>query len=283
MIGSYHTFAFMVKEIPYKRLVIAAYRLPFSFIKTKKSYRVVQNSGGLVSAMLSLSEKFKESNDKSMKDQIIWTGTADNSADIIFKQKFENDSFSIVPVKIPKHLNDLYYNGFCNDMLWPLFHYFPTYSVFNDSYFHAYHEANSIFCSEIVKIIRPGDFIWIHDYQLFLLPAMIRKKVPDVTLGLRDDLSEIIRHKTDFEILEGNKVLEVKSGKYDKGEMAKSIMKNKNFDFVLAAGDDKTDESIYRALDEKAYTIRVGLNPSEAKFNITDYSLLLRLLQDLKN
>ena len=98
---------------------------------------------------------------------------------------------------------------------------------------------------------------------------------------LRDDLTEIIRHKTDFEILEGNKVLEVKSGKYDKGQAAKTLMKNKHFDFVLAAGDDRTDESLFKQLNSSAYTIRVGLSPSMARFNISDFYLLIKLLKDL--
>ncbi len=98
---------------------------------------------------------------------------------------------------------------------------------------------------------------------------------------LRDDLVEIIRHKTDFEILEGNKVLEVKSGKYDKGKAADTLMKNKHFDFILAAGDDKTDESLFRTLSGSAHTIRVGLSPSQAKYNVSDFSFLLKLLKDL--
>jgi trehalose 6-phosphate synthase/phosphatase len=100
---------------------------------------------------------------------------------------------------------------------------------------------------------------------------------------LRDDLVEIIRHKTDFEILEGNKVLEVKSGKYDKGQAATTLMKNKHFEFILAAGDDKTDEAIFKTLPNSANTIRVGLSPSLAKYNVPDFSALLNLLKILIN
>jgi trehalose 6-phosphate synthase/phosphatase len=98
---------------------------------------------------------------------------------------------------------------------------------------------------------------------------------------LRDDLVEIIRHKTNFEILEGNKVLEVKSGKYDKGQAANTLMKNKHFDFILAAGDDKTDESLFKALYGSAHTIRIGLSPSLARYNAPDFSFLLKLLKVL--
>ena len=96
---------------------------------------------------------------------------------------------------------------------------------------------------------------------------------------LRDDLTEIIRHKTDFEIIEGNKVLEVKSGKYDKGQAAINLMKNKDFDFILAAGDDRTDETLFRVLPETAISIRVGLSPSTAKYNMSDFSGFLKFIE----
>ena len=73
---------------------------------------------------------------------------------------------------------------------------------------------------------------------------------------LKDELAEIIRYKTDLEILEGNKVLEVKSGKYDKGQAAKVFMTNEQYDFIMAAGDDKTDEFLFQALPESAFTIK---------------------------
>ncbi len=167
----------------FDRLVIAAYRLPFKFSKTKKGFKAVQNSGGLVSAILSLSENFRKSKNHFISNKIVWAGIADNLPDNFQAGKFENDNFDIAPVGLPEKLNELYYGGFCNDLIWPLFHYFSSYSVFNTNYFKAYMEANSRFCDELVKVIKPGDFIWIHDYQLMLLPEMIRQKLPDATIG----------------------------------------------------------------------------------------------------
>jgi trehalose 6-phosphate synthase/phosphatase len=173
----------MNKKIKFERLIIAAYRLPFKFVKTRKGYKAIQNSGGLVSAILSLSENFKKNNNNTFKGKIVWTGSSDNLPVDFSAQKYENDYFNIIPVNFPQHLNDLFYGGFCNDLIWPLFHYFPTYSVFNARYFEAYMEANSKFCDEILRIIRPGDLVWIHDYQLMLLPDMIRKKAPKTNIG----------------------------------------------------------------------------------------------------
>jgi len=98
---------------------------------------------------------------------------------------------------------------------------------------------------------------------------------------LKDDLAEIIRFRTDFKILEGNKILEIKSGKFDKGQSAASLLENENFNFVFAAGDDITDEDLFRILPETAYTIRVGLNPSFARYNVKEFSILLKLLTTL--
>ena len=173
----------MFKEQIFKRLVIAAYRLPFKFAKTKKGYRKTQNSGGLVSAILALSENFRSNNNLTFQDKIIWTGIAENMPSPCTEKDLENEYFEIAPVNVPSQTKDLFYGGFCNDLIWPLFHYFPSYAVFNNEYFEAYEQVNQRFCDEILKFIKPGDFIWIHDYQLLLLPEMIRKKLPDAAIG----------------------------------------------------------------------------------------------------
>jgi trehalose 6-phosphate synthase/phosphatase len=171
-------------ELPhFKRLVIAAYRLPFKFSESKKGLKATQNSGGLVSAILSLSENFRKTTNRGFSMKIVWAGIADNLPENLPTQNISNENFELLPVHLSKHLNDLYYGGFCNDLVWPLFHYFPSYSLFNDQFFKAYEEANGKFCEELVKIIKPGDFIWIHDYQLMLLPRMIQKILPDTAIG----------------------------------------------------------------------------------------------------
>lgn len=170
----------MIIKEQFKRLVIIAYRLPFKFVKSKEGYKAIQNSGGLVSAILALSENFKKNKSTLVNDKIVWSGFGENLPDT---EKIENEYFDIIPVKIPSRLNDQFYGGFSNDLIWPLFHYFSTYSVMKRNYFEAYQEANTLFCDEIVKHIKPGDFIWIHDYHLLLLPEMIRKKIPDATIG----------------------------------------------------------------------------------------------------
>jgi trehalose 6-phosphate synthase/phosphatase len=164
-------------QMHFKRIIIVAYRLPFKLVKKKDRYIAVQNSGGLVSAILSLSEKMKHEGKTSSK--ILWVGTGEAK----LGEENTNPNFELFPVDIPSKLNDKYYGGFCNDTIWPLFHYFPDRTVYDNSYFDAYKKANDLFFQRLKELIRPGDFVWVHDYQLFLLPDMIRNTFPDTNIG----------------------------------------------------------------------------------------------------
>ncbi|GHB81540.1 bifunctional alpha,alpha-trehalose-phosphate synthase (UDP-forming)/trehalose-phosphatase [Persicitalea jodogahamensis] len=164
------------------RLIIVAYRLPFKIIKNESGTSLFQNSGGLVSAVLSLAQG---SNNTSFEfeDKIQWIGYTDNTAEELEGVTLENDNFKAHPVFISQELNDNYYEGFCNDLIWPLFHYFPTIAKFETKFFEAYQEANLLFYDAMVDVIQPDDVIWIHDYQLMLLPDLIRQKFPKNKIG----------------------------------------------------------------------------------------------------
>jgi trehalose 6-phosphate synthase/phosphatase len=166
----------------FKRLIIASYRLPYKFSKVKDEVRAVQNSGGLVSAVLSLSEKSFRT-ESGTDERIIWTGTADGLSKTMPASAFKDTTFEIVPVNIPSKLNDKYYGGFCNDLIWPLFHYFIFNTSYKNNNWEAYKEANRLFCEELLNVIKPGDFVWVHDYQLMLLPEMLREKSPEISIG----------------------------------------------------------------------------------------------------
>lgn len=161
----------------FRRIVIVAYRLPFRLVKKKHGYTLVQNSGGLVSAMLSLSQKLSNGNAEQVR--LVWIGMGDKkieSAEI-------PGEFDLHPVVIPPRINEKYYGGFCNDTIWPLFHYFPSRTNYDPDHFEAYVTANNLFFRKVREVVQPGDFIWVHDYQLFLLPGMIRKRFPDAAIS----------------------------------------------------------------------------------------------------
>jgi len=102
----------MDNKTPFDRLVIAAYRLPFKLSKTRKGYKAIQNSGGLVSAILALSENFKNSNKDLKNSKIVWAGIANDLPGDATPDSFENENFDILPVTIENDVNDLYYGDF---------------------------------------------------------------------------------------------------------------------------------------------------------------------------
>ena len=164
------------------RLIIVAYRLPFKIVRENDQVQLFQNSGGLVSAVLSLVSEQEDSLFKS-DDKIQWVGFSENTREELEGQSLANESFQAHPVFIPDDINENYYEGFCNNLLWPLCHYFPSLARFDDAYFDAYQKANSLFFDKLDEVIQPGDVIWVQDYQLMLLPEMIRQKYPDNKIG----------------------------------------------------------------------------------------------------
>ena len=64
-----------------------------------------------------------------------------------------------------------------DSILWPLFHYHPGEINFDESAWIAYRDANRLFAKAIAKSVKEGDLVWVHDYHLMLLPAMLREEV----------------------------------------------------------------------------------------------------------
>jgi trehalose 6-phosphate synthase len=94
-----------------------------------------------------------------------------------------HEKFSCIPVFLSDDLADLHYNGFSNSILWPLFHYHPGEMNFDEDAWKAYTEANRAFAKEIAPIVKQNDIVWVHDYHLMLLPAMLREEIsPDLKI-----------------------------------------------------------------------------------------------------
>jgi trehalose 6-phosphate synthase len=78
---------------------------------------------------------------------------------------------------------DAYYNGYCNGTLWPLFHYFPDRFTHEQRQYEAYQAVNAEFARQLMKILKPGDAVWVHDYQLIPLGRYLRKLRFDGPIG----------------------------------------------------------------------------------------------------
>ncbi|MBP1624959.1 MAG: UDP-forming alpha,alpha-trehalose-phosphate synthase, partial [Acidobacteria bacterium] len=76
-----------------------------------------------------------------------------------------------------------FYWGFCNKTIWPLFHYFPSYTSYEEEFWQTYQRVNQKFCDALLEFLKPQDVVWVQDYHLMLLPRMLREKAPQVPVG----------------------------------------------------------------------------------------------------
>ncbi|MEM3839352.1 MAG: bifunctional alpha,alpha-trehalose-phosphate synthase (UDP-forming)/trehalose-phosphatase [Candidatus Micrarchaeaceae archaeon] len=154
-------------------------RLPLSFAKDKEGNIVAhKGAGGLATGVQSYLNS-------SGIDNYVWVGWAGST----FSKEDEGKVRAIakesrsIPVFIDEATNSGFYKGFCNRTLYPLFHYFTGYVDYDDKNWVIYRKVNEMFCDAVLSIAEPGDIIWIHDYHLMLLPAMVKSKMPEAMIG----------------------------------------------------------------------------------------------------
>ncbi|NRB65227.1 MAG: bifunctional alpha,alpha-trehalose-phosphate synthase (UDP-forming)/trehalose-phosphatase [Saprospiraceae bacterium] len=159
------------------RLIIVSNRLPIT-IDTVAGGELIYHpsAGGLATGLNSLDDTME-------KIWIGWPGKdirSDWGREAIRKDLAEQD---LVPVFLSKKEIRGYYEGFSNKTIWPHFHYFTQFTTYNEGYWDYYKAVNEKFAQVVIPIIQPGDIIWVHDYQLMLLPQLIRHSHPNVSIG----------------------------------------------------------------------------------------------------
>jgi trehalose 6-phosphate synthase/phosphatase len=87
------------------------------------------------------------------------------------------------PVALSAAELERYYDGYCNGVIWPLFHYLPAELPLEIRNFAEYRRINERFAETVVKHYREGDLIWVHDYQLMLVPELVRQRLPGARIG----------------------------------------------------------------------------------------------------
>jgi len=90
---------------------------------------------------------------------------------------------TLATVDIPTELFRGYYEGFSNGTLWPLLHWRTGLAEFSRTHFEAYMAVNEQFADALAPLLRPGDLVWVHDYHLIPLGALLRARVERVRLG----------------------------------------------------------------------------------------------------
>jgi trehalose 6-phosphate synthase/phosphatase len=161
-----------------KRILIVSNRLPVSVSKTKTGIKVQPSVGGLATGMKSVHKEMDSC-------WVGWPGidetilTEEDKSEILEQVKAEKCE----PLFIDRRDMDLYYSGFSNRTIWPLFHYFPQYTVYKQPYWEAYQKVNLLFAEKISSLIQEDDHVWIHDYHLLILPKLIKDRYAKTTIG----------------------------------------------------------------------------------------------------
>src|SRR5690606_34967005 len=147
-----------------KRTIIISNRLPVRIERKEGQLHVIPSEGGLATGLGSI---YKEGRN-------IWIGwpgfiPANEEEKIEVTEKLREHN--LIPVFLTECEIEGYYEGFSNEVLWPIFHYHPYYDVYDQSYWNMYQSvynkfAHSIMHHEVMDTYE----IWIHDYQLMLLP-----------------------------------------------------------------------------------------------------------------
>ncbi len=165
------------------RLVTVSNRLPFTVSIKNGCAQFDVSSGGLTTGLWSYLER--AANDPAKAFEFLWLGWPGTSVEPALTQEVQThaERFRAAPVHLSEDVADRFYHGFCNKTLWPLFHYVPSLARYEEAYWRDYQHVNQVYADALLKVLRPDDVLWVHDYQLMLLPALIRKQFPEMPIG----------------------------------------------------------------------------------------------------
>src|SRR5688572_19947462 len=158
------------------KTIIVSNRLPVKLVESNGQYSFIASEGGLATGLGSIYQQ-------SGNVWVGWPGLEVNDEQERLKITYDLDIKNLRPVFLSQDEINQYYEGFSNEVLWPVFHYMPTYARYQQTYWDSYLQVNKKFRDIILDIAEPGDIIWIHDYQLLLLPGLVRAVLPDITIG----------------------------------------------------------------------------------------------------
>ncbi len=163
------------------QLVIVSNRLPVSIKKTNGKIEVFPSVGGLATGLSSYTESKRNK-------WVGWPGIA--REDLTEKEREhvaeELRHYNCYPVFLTHKQIDLFYGGYSNSVLWPTFHNSPISdetTAHIKEMWRAYKQVNAQFAEQVLALSEPGNNIWVHDYQLLLLPTLLRAERPQDTIG----------------------------------------------------------------------------------------------------
>lgn len=163
-------------------LVIVSNRLPVTIKVTEGRLEFENSAGGLATGL----HAYLHRGGPQQAARRVWVGwpgaelPAERHDEI--RQRLR-DEFSGFPVFPSAEDIEKFYEGFCNNTLWPLFHYFPTLVEYDESAWESYTRVNQHFCDAVLPLTSPDDMVWVQDYHFMLLPRMLKDRQPHLRIG----------------------------------------------------------------------------------------------------
>ncbi|HKP59849.1 MAG TPA: bifunctional alpha,alpha-trehalose-phosphate synthase (UDP-forming)/trehalose-phosphatase [Polyangiales bacterium] len=159
-------------------MILVSNRLPVTVGGGSEAPALTPSSGGLASAL----RDYHEANDVRW---IGWLGdTSALSDDAVAELSAQAARKRLKPVMLSAREVSLFYDGYANAVLWPLFHYLLDKVQLDASdEWRAYAEVNERFAGAIASELKASDSVWVHDYQLMLVPALLRQRAISARVG----------------------------------------------------------------------------------------------------
>lgn len=160
------------------KTIIVSNRLPLQISIDNGKVTGTPSVGGLATGMKSVHKKGESL-------WIGWSGLMEEDIDSTLKPRIDEVTSDAACITVPLTSADVdgFYYGFSNKTIWPLFHYFTEYADYKTENWETYKAVNKKFAEVVAQHVEPGDKVWIHDYQLLLLPRLIKDLFPDVMVG----------------------------------------------------------------------------------------------------
>ncbi|CAN5147869.1 bifunctional alpha,alpha-trehalose-phosphate synthase (UDP-forming)/trehalose-phosphatase [soil metagenome] len=157
----------------YPDLVIASNRLPVRVLVGKGDFEVSPSVGGLASAL------------RAIRGESVWIGwpgaVIPDSLEPKVTTRLAKDK--LVPVYLSADDEEQFHGLVCNETLWPLFHYFSSRLRITPEAWERYVDVNERFAETILEHCGPETRVWVHDFHLMLVPAFLRRRRPDLSVG----------------------------------------------------------------------------------------------------
>lgn len=159
------------------KLYIISNRLPVKAVHRDGAYLFTRSEGGLATGLHALHTRYE-------KHWIGWPGVDVETDEDRRSIREELAKMNFHPIFLTPEQIANYYEGYSNSTIWPLCHYFFAFTRYRKDFWEAYRKVNALFCEEILRRIEPDDIVWVQDYQLMLLPGLLREHRPALPMGI---------------------------------------------------------------------------------------------------